>query len=36
MPTSADRAITLFNQMIARRVREENLAQPRIQGVGAG
>ena len=37
MPTSADRAITLFNQMIARRVREEsNLAQPRIQGVGPG
>lgn len=37
MPTSADRAITLCNQMIARRVREEsNLAQPRIQGVGPG
>jgi len=28
MPTSADRAITLFNQLIARRIREEsNLAQ---------
>jgi phenylpropionate dioxygenase-like ring-hydroxylating dioxygenase large terminal subunit len=38
MPTSADRAITLFNQMVAKRVREENaaLAQARIQGVGAG
>jgi vanillate O-demethylase monooxygenase subunit len=24
MPTSADRAITLFNQLVARRVREEN------------
>lgn len=37
MPTSADRAITLFNQMIAKRVREENnLSQARIQGVSAG
>src|SRR5262249_3943662 len=35
MPTSADRAITLFNQMIARRVREEsNLPQARLQGAG--
>jgi phenylpropionate dioxygenase-like ring-hydroxylating dioxygenase large terminal subunit len=37
MPTSADRAITLFNQMIAKRVREEsNLSQARIQGASAG
>jgi hypothetical protein len=26
MPTSADRAITLFNQMVAKRVREERQA----------
>jgi hypothetical protein len=37
MPISADRAITLFNQMIARRIREEsNLAKPRIQSVSPG
>jgi vanillate O-demethylase monooxygenase subunit len=37
MPTGADRAITLFNQMIAKRVREEsNLSQARIQGVSTG
>jgi hypothetical protein len=24
MPTSADRAITLFNQLVARRIRDEN------------
>jgi hypothetical protein len=29
MPTSADRAITLFNQMIARRVREESQSAER-------
>ena len=29
MPTSADRAITLFNQLLAKRLREENRQPPR-------